>query len=682
MSKVDGCDDRRFLDALRMNLLGGLLFFAILCFAPGFGNDQQALFPEVNFLPRAPVIDGILDSELESLPARRFTTMQKSKSANPGLNIHYRLAYGMKFFYIYIEVEQRDLSERDRGYQNGGGFHIVFANPKPNDQPTDEFYVLGFTPTEAADRRWQRQFIWYHNIDLSMQPLRQTQFKENIGQDVVSLEALIPWPEIYPFHPWLSEAIGFNLCYVQAVGEVENNYHFVLVDKFIQSEQQPRSYVRLEFQAPVPDSSVEMYAILAENHVFAGETTKARVAVLAPEPKKVVQRIALSPKGAPNPFSAQSKNIMAKSFDISLPGLSPEQVYVQTDRRTRKSPGNPHVYSLTGRAQKGLTVLSLDLDVHSLLTGIYDVWFSAAALPHTEFSILPRFDPSNLAKELERSKKFLKKGSLSTLQFELEDLRNELSRLKSYEAGGKLAARMESLTAAVEAAQIGRDEIAQNRMPGLRRRAYRSALDQTLQPYTLRLPQDNSDKRPFPMLVWLHGSGQDDRSLPARLEQLANGFIILSPKARGTSNLYCRDNAQADIREAMADVLENYPVDRGNILLGGFSMGGYGVYRTVYENPSPYKALIIWAGHPNLKGSDIDFLDEKNLTGFRNKDMFIYHGGRDRNCPAEKTLDLVEKLKRTGANVEFHYEPELGHQAPGHETAAALVFWLSKVRRK
>jgi len=655
----------------------------ILCFALGFGGDQQALFPEVNFLPKAPVIDGILDSELESLPVRRFSTVQKSRSANPGLNLHFRLAYGTEFLYIYIEAEQPEINARDRGYQNGDGFHVVLALPRPGDDPTDEFYVLGFTPTKSTDRLWQRQFIWYRNIDLSMQPLKQTQFKENIGQEVVSLEALIPWREIYPFHPWLSEAIGFNLCYVQAVGDGENNYHFVLADKFIQSEQQPRQYARLKLQEPVSDGSVQMYAVLADNHLFPGDPEKALVAVLAPRSQKIVQKIAISPRGGPYPFSYQAmKSPTDDELGLRAPGLSPGQINLQSGELPGRNQKKVHRYSFSNPVKKGLTVLSIDLNMPGIATGMYDVWFSAWDRPQTELSILPEFIPSDLAKALEKAKKNLKKGSHSTLQFELEDLRAELAGLKPYDPGEKLLPRMEPLARTISAAEKGRDMLALDKSPGMRRRAYRSALDGTLQPYTLLLPQNISKTQPYPLLVWLHGSGQDDRSLPARLEYLASGFIVLSPKARGTSNLYCRDNAQDDIREAIADVLENYPVDRSCILLGGFSMGGYGVYRTVYENPSPYKALIIWAGHPNLKGSDIDFLEEKNLAGFRNKEMFIYHGGQDRNCPTEKTLELVEKLKRAGANVEFHYEPELGHQAPGHDTAFALVYWLNKIRQK
>ena len=66
-------------------------------------------------------------------------------------------------------------------------------------------------------------------------------------------------------------------------------------------------------------------------------------------------------------------------------------------------------------------------------------------------------------------------------------------------------------------------------------------------------------------------------------------------RARHVQCLYRRPR-QEDIREAIADVCRHYPIDRSNIVLAGFSMGGYGVYRTHYETPGMYKALAVFCG--------------------------------------------------------------------------------------
>jgi predicted esterase len=180
--------------------------------------------------------------------------------------------------------------------------------------------------------------------------------------------------------------------------------------------------------------------------------------------------------------------------------------------------------------------------------------------------------------------------------------------------------------------------------------------------------------------VFLHGSGQDDRGQLDR-DYLPQDFILLAPNGRGTSNAYTADRAQDDIREAVEDVCANYSVDRSRVVLAGFSMGGYGVYRTQFEDPKRYRALAVFSGHPDLgsrfTGSNQpNFLDDTNLAPFRGVPVFIFHGTRDRNCPFEDTQAVVRKLEKAGALVETRYEEGKGHELPSPQTAAAFLNWL------
>jgi dienelactone hydrolase len=69
---------------------------------------------------------------------------------------------------------------------------------------------------------------------------------------------------------------------------------------------------------------------------------------------------------------------------------------------------------------------------------------------------------------------------------------------------------------------------------------------------------------------------------------------------RGTSNCFTDDGAETDVREAIEDVIKNYPVNASEIILAGFSMGGYGAYRIYYEYPAMFKGIAVFPGHPNL----------------------------------------------------------------------------------
>jgi len=121
------------------------------------------------------------------------------------------------------------------------------------------------------------------------------------------------------------------------------------------------------------------------------------------------------------------------------------------------------------------------------------------------------------------------------------------------------------------------------------------------------------------------------------------------------------------------------------IILAGFSMGGYGVYRTYFESPELFSALAIFSGHPDLAnkwgvpGEHPNFLDYKNLECFSGVPVFIFHGGMDRNCPVELTMELVERLERAGANVEFYVDENKGHELPGEDIWLKYLRWLEKV---
>jgi len=169
------------------------------------------------------------------------------------------------------------------------------------------------------------------------------------------------------------------------------------------------------------------------------------------------------------------------------------------------------------------------------------------------------------------------------------------------------------------------------------------------------------------------------------MDFLSEGACIeVAPRGRGPSNGWTRDHAQEDIEEAVAAVIRSYPIDEKRVVLTGFSMGGYGVYRTFFEHPERYRALAVFSGHPNL-GEEYfpgqghpNFLEERNLDQFKGLPIFIFHGLEDRNCPFAVTKELVGKLERSGAKVELVTEAGAGHQRPGVEALARYREWLRR----
>jgi predicted esterase len=142
------------------------------------------------------------------------------------------------------------------------------------------------------------------------------------------------------------------------------------------------------------------------------------------------------------------------------------------------------------------------------------------------------------------------------------------------------------------------------------------------------------------------------------------------------------------VAEAVRAVQRNYSIDERNIILAGFSMGGYGVYRTYYETPETYRAVAIFSGIPRVRfgapegASLIDFNEPEYLKPFVDTPVFIFHGKRDLNVPYEETAQFISKLEAAGAEVEFHTEEDKGHEFPSQATTQAFLEWLDRVLEK
>jgi len=184
----------------------------------------------------------------------------------------------------------------------------------------------------------------------------------------------------------------------------------------------------------------------------------------------------------------------------------------------------------------------------------------------------------------------------------------------------------------------------------------------------------------------LHGSGVDERNqikgmarvhyMPAPKRRWAN-FIILAPKARGLSDWYL-GNSGKDVIECIEHIKKLYNIDEKNIILDGFSMGGYGAWRLSAIHPEVFKAVIIRSGAtkpPGRKGENILALLYKKLD----TEYFIVHGGKDNAVSVENARRAVEKLKELGIS---HKYLELKNAAHGdYDTWDDMFDWLRKVMK-
>lgn len=213
-------------------------------------------------------------------------------------------------------------------------------------------------------------------------------------------------------------------------------------------------------------------------------------------------------------------------------------------------------------------------------------------------------------------------------------------------------------------------------------KVYRSKLDKTLQPYVVKLPDNYNELKKYPLIVFLHDSGANEKSIYKNSFFIPHDFFGLSVNGRGPYTDYCYNNAQDDIAEAIAEVVKDYPIDQENIILSGRSMGGYGVLRTFFETPSKYKAIASFSGLPKGKVAGPEqpnFLKAEFLKDFKDLYIFIFHQTGDPFCTYEMVKESVKIYQENGASVTFCHEDTDGHGNPSQRSITAYYEWLRKV---
>ncbi|MEZ5351556.1 MAG: prolyl oligopeptidase family serine peptidase [Bryobacteraceae bacterium] len=133
-------------------------------------------------------------------------------------------------------------------------------------------------------------------------------------------------------------------------------------------------------------------------------------------------------------------------------------------------------------------------------------------------------------------------------------------------------------------------------------RAYRSRVDDSLQPYAVVVPPGYDASRPSRLDLVLHGRGATltEVSFLAAAENAKPGAVTYPDRLElhvfGRTNNAYRWAGETDVFEALASVESRYKIDPDRILLRGFSMGGAGTWHVGLHHPDRWAAIEAGAG--------------------------------------------------------------------------------------
>jgi predicted peptidase len=194
--------------------------------------------------------------------------------------------------------------------------------------------------------------------------------------------------------------------------------------------------------------------------------------------------------------------------------------------------------------------------------------------------------------------------------------------------------------------------------------------------YLLYLPEGyDPGGKPWPLVLFLHGSGERGAELSAvthqGLPKLAGGkslpFILVAPQVPA-GELW-----SADALKALLDDLQTrLRVDPDRVYLTGLSMGAFGAWDLAIANPDRFAALLVISGG----GNPVEVCRLKGVP------VWIFHGRKDDVIPVSWAEELGKRLQRCAGNVKVTIYPDAGHDAWSrtYEDPAVLE-WLLAQRR-
>ncbi len=223
-------------------------------------------------------------------------------------------------------------------------------------------------------------------------------------------------------------------------------------------------------------------------------------------------------------------------------------------------------------------------------------------------------------------------------------------------------------------------------------RGYVSKLDRSVQPYSVRFPDDFDPKKQYRLDVILHGRNATltEVSFIAGKEAAKAGKKLdhFEVEVYGRGNNAYRWAGERDVFEVIDAVKGTGAVDETKVVLRGFSMGGAGTWHIGLHHPFTFAVMNPGAGFSTTReyigdkkfGTQPDYI-EKCLRIYDAVDyaenvfnipVVAYSGGDD---PQKLAADLIEaKLKAFKEPHSFTHviAPGLKHVAPAGEWQAKI----------
>jgi len=218
--------------------------------------------------------------------------------------------------------------------------------------------------------------------------------------------------------------------------------------------------------------------------------------------------------------------------------------------------------------------------------------------------------------------------------------------------------------------------------------------------FQVYVPAEHAPPKPWPVVLFLHGSGERGADNAAQLrEGLApairahpHWFPLLAVFPQAPENARWRDTTEDDVLRILAAVEKEFATDPARVYLVGMSMGGYGTWQLALDHPQRFAALVpVCAGvlpPPQAPELFVKVSDAKGdpyaqiAAGVARLPIWVFHGAADPVVPVGESRRMVEELRQRGAAPRYTELPWAGHDSwdPAFNSPD-LWEWLLRQRR-
>lgn len=216
-------------------------------------------------------------------------------------------------------------------------------------------------------------------------------------------------------------------------------------------------------------------------------------------------------------------------------------------------------------------------------------------------------------------------------------------------------------------------------------------------PYRLHVPPTLEPGRKYPLVVYLHGAGDNGSDNVRQLGPMVGDLIsrsgtegpafILAPQAPWGQtwvkvpgppylNYSQQDLQETDaIKATRALVLalpSHHPIDTDRLYVIGFSAGAAGSWELLTRTqPHPFAAGAVLSGA----------YDPSRAVGVSGMPVWLFHGDQDTVSPYTTTLETAQALSKSGATPRYTLLKGIGHDTGKAAFDEGVYAWLLGQRR-